>query len=76
MPIDAGIFTSTQHADLGALLAALDPAVRTHVDGNGHSIVESALAADDVLRVAREVRGGVQPSGHVSGGSTCCGGCA
>ncbi len=76
MPIDAGIFTATQHADLGALLAALDPAARTHVDANGHSIVESALGADNVLQLAREVRAGVEPRGHVSGGSTCCGGCA
>lgn len=65
-------------ATLAAALQPLDPGAKLALDGSGRLDVVSSASSAQVLDALR--RAGVQAEPavqelHVSGGSTCCGGC-
>lgn len=64
---------------LAAALQPLDPGAKFAMDGGGRLDVISSASGAQVLEALRraglEVRPAMQEL-HVSGGSTCCGGCS
>ena len=67
-------------ATLAAALRPLDPDAQVALDaGNGRLDVVTSASREQVATALRQAGYGVSPvvqELHVSGGSTCCGGCA
>jgi len=65
-------------ATLAAALRPLDPGAKLALDGNGRLDVITSAGGAEVLDALRRAGLEVEPATHelhVSGGSTCCGGC-
>ena len=67
-------------ARIAAALRPLDPDAKLALDaGNGRLDVVSSASSEQVLAVLRDAGHAAEPveqDVHVSGGSTCCGGCS
>lgn len=66
-------------ATLAAALRPLDPEAKLALDGSGRLDVISSASGPQVLDALRRAGLQVEPAVqelHVSGGSTCCGGCS